>query len=102
MIPTPGHTSGATAYLWNSGEQRCLFTGDSLYLSEDEWIAAVLDSSDRQAYIESLELLREIDFDLLVPWLSTRGRPAHAVTSPADSRDRIDAITERLRRGENH
>ena len=31
VIPTPGHTSGATAYLWDTGEHRCLFTGDTLF-----------------------------------------------------------------------
>ena len=30
VIPTPGHTSGATAYLWDSGENRFLFTGHRL------------------------------------------------------------------------
>ena len=42
VIPTPGHTSGATAYLWDSGEHRLLFTGDTIYLDEGEWVAAVL------------------------------------------------------------
>ena len=32
VIPTPGHTSGATAYLWDSGKHRMLFTGDTIYL----------------------------------------------------------------------
>jgi hypothetical protein len=27
VIPTPGHTSGATAFLWDAGRHRCLFTG---------------------------------------------------------------------------
>lgn len=67
VIPTPGHTSGATAYLWDSGRHRLLFTGDTVYLSEGEWVAAVLRSSDRAAYIDSLELIRELDFDVLVP-----------------------------------
>ena len=30
--PDPGHTPGATAYLWDSGEHRFLFTGDTIYL----------------------------------------------------------------------
>src|SRR3954452_8506194 len=47
IIPTPGHTPGATAYLWDNGEHRFLFTGDTIYLRDDEWVAAVLDSSDR-------------------------------------------------------
>ena len=102
VIPTPGHTSGATAYLWDSGEQRYLFTGDTIYLRDDEWVAAVLESSDRDAYIESLELIKQLDFDVLVPWAASRGRPAHARTDREDARRRIDAILERLRRGDDH
>jgi glyoxylase-like metal-dependent hydrolase (beta-lactamase superfamily II) len=101
VIPTPGHTSGATAYLWDSGRHRLLFTGDTIYLAAGEWRAAVLGSSDRRAYIESLELIRELDFDVLVPWAASAGDPYHAVTSKANARRRIGAILERLRRGEN-
>jgi glyoxylase-like metal-dependent hydrolase (beta-lactamase superfamily II) len=100
-IPTPGHTPGATAYLWDSGEHRLLFTGDSIYLDDGEWVAAVLGSSDRAAYIDSLALLRELDFDVLVPWAATAGRPYHAVTSRTDAQRRIDAIIERLLDGGN-
>jgi glyoxylase-like metal-dependent hydrolase (beta-lactamase superfamily II) len=102
VIPTPGHTSGATAYLWDSGRHRFLFTGDTLFLKDGEWVAAVLGSSDRASYIDSLELIRELDFDVLVPWAASGGQPYHAVTSRADTRRRIDAILERLRRGEDH
>ena len=101
VIPIPGHTSGATAFLWDSGEHRFLFTGDTVSLDDGEWVAAVLESSDRGPYIESLELIRELDFDVLVPWAATRGRPFHAATSRADTRRHIDAILERVRRGEN-
>jgi glyoxylase-like metal-dependent hydrolase (beta-lactamase superfamily II) len=102
VIPIPGHTSGATAYLWDSGRHRCLFTGDSLYLREGEWVAAVLESSDRASYIESLELSKELDFDVLVPWAATAGQPFHALTDKADARRRIDTILERVRRGDDH
>jgi glyoxylase-like metal-dependent hydrolase (beta-lactamase superfamily II) len=100
-IPTPGHTPGATAYLWDSGEHRFLFTGDTIFLRDGEWVAAVLDSSDRAAYLESLELIRELDFDVLVPWAATAGDPHYAVTSRADARRRIDAIAARVRAGED-
>jgi glyoxylase-like metal-dependent hydrolase (beta-lactamase superfamily II) len=100
-IPTPGHTSGATAYLWSHEDLRLLFTGDTIYLSEGEWVAAVLGSSDRSRYLESLELIRELDFDVLVPWAATGGDPYYAVTGAADARRRIDAILERVRRGED-
>lgn len=101
VIPTPGHTPGATAYLWDSGTQRVLFTGDTIYLADGEWVAAVLPSSDRAAYIRSLELFAALDFDVLAPWAATRGRPPCALTNRADARRRIGAIAERLRRGED-
>lgn len=99
VIPTPGHTPGATAYLWDSGGQRLLFTGDSLYLDGDDWVAAVLSSSDRDAYIASLELIRGLDFDVLVPWASSVGGPTVAFAGAAERRRRIDAVLARLRRG---
>jgi glyoxylase-like metal-dependent hydrolase (beta-lactamase superfamily II) len=102
VIPTPGHTSGTTAFLWDGGGHRALFTGDTIYLSDGAWVAAVLEgSSDRAAYLESLELIRELDFDVLVPWAASAGEPYHAVASRAQARRRIDAIIERVRRGED-
>jgi glyoxylase-like metal-dependent hydrolase (beta-lactamase superfamily II) len=99
VIPTPGHTPGATAYLWDNGSQRMLFTGDTVYLRDGEWVGAVLGSSDRVAYLESLELIRELEFDVLVPWAASAGQPEHAITDRSDTRRRIDAIIDRLRRG---
>ena len=100
VIPTPGHTPGATAYLWDNGQHRFLFTGDTVYLGDGEWVAAVLDSSDRDAYLGSLELIRDLDFDVLVPWAAGAGDPYYAVTSNGEARRRIDAIADRVRRGE--
>jgi glyoxylase-like metal-dependent hydrolase (beta-lactamase superfamily II) len=58
IIPIPGHTGGATAFLWDTGRHRCLFTGDTIFFPRGEWVAAVLDGvSDRERYIESLELI---------------------------------------------
>ena len=47
VIPTPGHTSGACL---PPGQRRLLLFGDTIYLSDGEWVAALLDSSDREAY----------------------------------------------------
>jgi len=96
VIPTPGHTPGATAYLWDTGEHRVLFTGDTILLRDGEWATAVLGSSDREAYRESLKLIRELNFDLLVPWAATAGGPSHAVTDHKDTERRIDALIERV------
>jgi hypothetical protein len=101
VIPIPGHTPGATAYLFDTGQHRALFTGDTIHLRDGEWRAALLDSSDRESYIESLLLIRDLDFDVLIPWAASEGEPYHAVTSHADARRRIDAIIRRLRDGES-
>jgi hypothetical protein len=101
VIPTPGHTRGATAFLWASGGRRFLFTSDTIYLRDGEWVATVLAESDRTSYIESLELIRDLDFDVLVPWAATRGQPCYAATDKSDARRRIGAILDRVRRGED-
>jgi glyoxylase-like metal-dependent hydrolase (beta-lactamase superfamily II) len=101
-IPMPGHTPGATAFLWHTGTHRALFTGDSIYLRDGEWVAAVLESSDRSSYLESLSLIRELEFDVIVPWAATVGQPYYALTDDADARRRIDAIIERVRAGGSH
>ena len=101
VIPTPGHTPGATAYLWDSGSHRFLFTGDTVYLDDGEWVAAVLESSDRAAYLQSLELIGGLDFDVLVPWAAPAGQPYYDVVSRAEAKRRIGAIAERVRRGED-
>lgn len=62
----------------------------------------MLESSDRAAYIESLELLRKLDFDVLVPWAATNGQPYYAMTDRSDAQRRIDMILERVQRGEDH
>jgi len=98
VIPIPGHTPGSTAYLWDTGEQRLLFTADTIFLKEGEWHTAVLDSSDPAAYAESLELVRGLDFDVLVPWAAGRDEPPYALTTAADTRRRIDALLERVGR----
>jgi glyoxylase-like metal-dependent hydrolase (beta-lactamase superfamily II) len=102
VIPIPGHTPGATAFLWNGGEHRYLFTGDSIYLVDGEWVVALdVSGADRDAYLDSLELVRELEFDVLVPWAATAGGPPHAVTDATDARRRLDAILDRVRRGES-
>ena len=102
VIPTPGHTRGATAFLWASAGHRFLFTSDTIYLRRGEWVATVLGESDRASYVESLEILRELDFDVLVPWAASKGQPCCARTDQPDARRRIGMILERVRRGEDH
>lgn len=102
IIPVPGHTNGATAFLWDSGEHRVLFTGDTVFLSRGRWRAAVLDGvSDRAKYIESLGLIRSLDFDLLVPGIASEGQPFYEFVDKVGAEQRIDEILERVSRGES-
>jgi glyoxylase-like metal-dependent hydrolase (beta-lactamase superfamily II) len=110
VIPAPGHVSGATAYLWDTGEHRCLFTGDTVFFPQGEWRALLLRSnapppldgvSNRDRYLESLDVLRSLDFDLLVPSLATSGEPFYEVVEKGEAKRRIDAIIQRVRNGEN-
>jgi glyoxylase-like metal-dependent hydrolase (beta-lactamase superfamily II) len=96
VIPTPGHTPGTTTFLWDTGDHRALFTGDTLFVRDGEWVTAVLDSSDPVAYAETLRLIRDLDFDVLVPWAAGRGEPYVAFTDPEDTRRRIDPLLARL------
>jgi hypothetical protein len=101
VIPIPGHTPGSTAYLWDSGRERILFTGDSLYVdgTTGEWVAALLESSDRDTYLESLELMRGLEFDVLAPWVARAGTLPITLTGPADSRRRIGQVIRQLESG---
>jgi hypothetical protein len=96
VIPMPGHTPGSTAYLWDSGRERYLFTADSLYLHGEEWRVAVLDSSDRDEYLASLALIRDLDFDVLVPWAASADGPHLSRTNRRETRRRLDPIMARV------
>ncbi|QJY48022.1 MBL fold metallo-hydrolase [Pseudonocardia broussonetiae] len=99
IVPTPGHTPGATAVLFDSGAHRYLFTGDTLWDDHGRWSAVVLGGSDRAAYLESLAVLRDLDFDVLVPWGAVAGAPATGWTDRRQARARIDAVIARVRAG---
>jgi hypothetical protein len=101
VIPTPGHTPGTTSYLRDNGEHRFLFTGDFIWTEHGEWKAVLLDPGQRQAYIDSLAVVRELDFDALVPWGTMEGDPSFAMTDRDDSRARVLATMERLEAGAN-
>lgn len=65
LIPTPGHTPGSCCFLVKSGHDRTyLFTGDTLYLTNDGWQPGLLSFSDRDALIESLRLLQTLTPDV--------------------------------------
>lgn len=101
VIPTPGHTAGVTTFLWDSGEHRFLFSGDSIWVQGGEWKAVVLGDSNRTDYLASLDLMRELDFDVLVPWGAETGAPCFDVVTRSQARQRIEAIIARVEAGSN-
>lgn len=96
-IPIPGHTPGATAYLWDSGERRFLFTGDSVYLHRGRWRAGLLDSSDPRSFVKSLKRLRDVDFDVMVPWVTSVGEPWAVPLSVEERHERFDRLIDWVR-----
>ncbi len=102
IIPTPGHTQGTTSFLWDNGEHRFLFPGDSIWFQNGEWKAVVLGDSDRSAYLESLETMKKLDFDFIVPWGVEEGSPAGYAISKDQKIEIFDKIIERLEAGKNY
>jgi len=99
IIPSLAHTPGTAFYLWDNGEHRYLFPGDSFWVEDGVWRAVVLGESDRAAFVETLALLRDLDFDALVPWPAQTGRPAVEYVTPEEKERQIDALLQRLRAG---
>ena len=102
IIPIPGHTPGTTAFIWDNGSHRFLFTGDTLTSESGQWRAAVLGSSDRAAYVDSLALIRELDFDVLVPWAAVEGERYLDLVTRSEIEDHIDELVARVRAGATH
>jgi glyoxylase-like metal-dependent hydrolase (beta-lactamase superfamily II) len=100
VIPMPGHTPGSTAFLWDTGAHRVLFTADTIYPRDDGvWRAAVLDTSDREAVAASLDRLADLRFDVLAPWVSPVGAQPTVPVAPAEGRTRLLEAAERVRSG---
>ncbi len=103
VIRCGGHFPGSSVLHWAAGAdgRGSLFTGDTIYVSGGEWVAAVLESSDRARYVESLELIRGLDFDVLVPSIASAGQPYHEFVDRDEAVRQVDAILARVRRGDN-
>lgn len=97
VIPTPGHTAGTTCYLWDDGVHRFLFTGDFIWIEDGQWRAVVLDPRLRSDYLDSLALVRELDFDVLVPWGASEGGPCFGDVHPGQVEQQVRRARSSLR-----
>jgi glyoxylase-like metal-dependent hydrolase (beta-lactamase superfamily II) len=67
VIPTPGHTPGSVCFLVQSVTgKRYLFTGDTLYLSDQGWQPGMLSFSNQPDLTSSLKLVQKLQPDLAV------------------------------------
>lgn len=81
---------------------RFLFTGDFLCFEGDKLRTVILPSSNRDASVNSLQLIRDLDFDVLVPWVSIKGeRPVYFVKDEEEKQKNIQNIIDRVRYGAN-
>lgn len=99
VILTPGHTPGTTSYLWSTAGHRFLFTGDFINIDQGQWRAVVLTSSDPNAYLASLRLVRDVDFDVLVPWAATDDGPCFSLVDEEERHGRMDRLIARVLAG---
>ena len=84
VIPIPGHTQRGDGV--SVGRRRAIAACSPATPStcaKANGSRRCSSSSDRGAYVESLELIKDLDFDLLVPWVATAGQPFHAITDKA-------------------
>jgi glyoxylase-like metal-dependent hydrolase (beta-lactamase superfamily II) len=99
VIPSLAHTAGASMFLWDNGEHRFLFPGDSFWNDNGTWRAVILGESSRKAFIETLELMRDLDFDVMVPWAALDDASAYELVTPAERTSQVNNLLERVRRG---
>lgn len=99
VLPSFSHTPGTTLYLWDNGEHRFLFTGDAIWVEDGVWQAVILGESNRQAFLDTLTLLRDLDFDVLVPWPARRHEEPYDIVTLEQKREQIDNLTARITAG---
>ena len=67
VIPTPGHTPGSCCFqVLSPTGKTYLFTGDTLYLSDEGWKPGLLSFSKPDELAESLALLQRLEPDIVI------------------------------------
>ena len=67
LVPTPGHTAGQFSTLVEVGGTRILFTADFVWRANGKWRPG---NSSRKKMLKAFEGLRDLQFDVVVPWTS--------------------------------
>lgn len=99
VIPSRSHTDGTAFFLWEGGGHRFLFPGDALWVEDGTWKAVILGESSPQGFLDTLTLMRGLDFDVLVPWHAPRGALPYDVVTPTQKQTQIDNLITRIEAG---
>lgn len=98
VIPTPGHTSGSTCFVYRSPHGKTyLFTGDSIYPDGQSWGTQVqFFAGGRKSDLRnSLGLLRDLQPDVVISSASVGRAPVQAM-SAGEWRAIVDGAIGRL------
>lgn len=95
VIPTPGHRPGAVSYLVDVGGRRCLFAGDSIYHSGDNWMCPV-SKKNRKTMLATLDMLAGVDFDVLLANTGANNPVCHVEVDQATRAEFIAGLKGRL------
>jgi len=100
IIFTPGHSPGSSCFLWTApNKKRILFTGDNLVPREDGWGVYIMDKNNLPITIKSLQKMRKLEVDVIVPGGYSSKTPYEEVTNKR-YKQIIDDIIKRLKAGE--
>ena len=94
------HAGGHGLPVGHAGSTACCSPATRSTWRDGEWVprAAADERPGRPIFQEDLELIRTLDFDVLVPWAATAGQPYYAVVDQTEAREHIETIIERIRR----
>lgn len=95
VIPTPGHRPGAVSYLVDVGGRRCLFAGDSIYHSGDEWMCPV-SKKNRKTMLATLDFLAGVEFDVLLSNTGANNPVCHVEVDAPGRAEFIAGLKSRL------
>lgn len=86
---------------WNEAGFGAGEIGAPVHVSDKGWKFAILPESDRETYLDSLAMLRDLEFDVLIPSFAPVGAPFYQRLTKQEWQDGIDTLVTRIKAGQN-
>lgn len=99
VIPTPGHAEGSLCFLFTPKGGRYLFVGDNFNLNSGAWDYWIVKKNIKK-FIESLEMIRELKIDAILPSLAYKTETPFVEVTPKNKEKIFDSMLVRLRMGD--